>query len=190
MIPAITPPTDNLYKFISLFGLTIFLFAVYNLSIVFDRISVNSIKIEDLKSEVSQNVCATSPSECGWLDDGSSDKIFFRLFSMNADLQKTNEKMQRSNLNSITKIKLNGKIKKLNVELNALNLKLWSYVIICIGGAFIMRRGFKHWQKREQNLRDRILEIEHLLKEREQQMLIIQATADIKPVPPVGPEVN
>ncbi|MCE3294900.1 MAG: hypothetical protein K0R65_614 [Crocinitomicaceae bacterium] len=171
MIPAITPPTDNLYKFLSLFGLTIFLFAIYNLGAVYDRSAESQMKIEDIKVDVQKamyrhdkmiklniavnaNITQFKPAKIKMLDE---------------NLQKIKQTVINSDLRPIVKIELYGEISKQKVELDSMIFKLKACIGFTILGALIMIFGFWRWHKREQTLRDQMLEMEHEQKKREQQ---------------------
>lgn len=170
MIPAITPPTDNLYKFLSLFGLTIFLFAIYNLGFVYDNSSLSKMKIEDVKVEVQKKIYTNSQV----LNDDlriSTDNSRFRPSKINRlgqDLQKLQKIVAQTPFKTLEKIELEGKISKLKVEVDALNLKFWSYAVMMSFGLVVMAIGFRRWKNKEQNIRDNILFLEHRLKEREE----------------------
>lgn len=172
MIPTITPPTDNLYKFLSLFGLTIFLFSIYNLGIVYDRSSLCKTKLEDVKVEIQISLFESTNKT---ISAFQSDSLRFRpsqIRKLDEDLSKIKQMILKSeHLDAVQKIKLNGKVAKLSVQIDALFWKLWSYVGIMVIGIFIMIRGFFRWQKREQKFRDEILQIEHEMKEMEQDKL-------------------
>lgn len=169
MIPSITPPTDNLYKFISLFGLAIFLFATYNLSIVYDQSTENKMHIEDLKVEVQKKIYAKSHTIHSGLTADSSGKRFrpAKIKRLDSDLHSIDVIISTANLDQVEAFELKGKVSKLNVGLDTLALKQG----FCIGfvgiGIVIMIFGFWRWQKREQNIRDKILRIEHALKIKE-----------------------
>jgi hypothetical protein len=177
MLPAITPPTDNLYKFISLFGLTIFLFSMYNLGIVYDQSAASQMEIEDVKSEVLQGLYGDElPKGVHYENNGYKR---FRPAKISA-MDKNLERISLSLANAIDNraidfskgTKLTARINKINVKLDAMSLKLWLYICVLCLGFLVMVFGFWRWKKREQDLRDNMLLIEHAMKEREKAGMI------------------
>ncbi len=169
MIPSITPPTDNLYKFISLFGLTILLFSVYNIGITFDSSAANKMKIEDVKSELQQSIYKKSKET---VENLNTDKVknHFRpgkIRRMHEDLLQIETFLEKAHLNPKDEITLSGKISKINVALDTLRLKQWGYIGFASLGLVFMFYGFIKWHYKEQKLRDKMLEIEHAIKELE-----------------------
>ncbi|MGV3630365.1 MAG: hypothetical protein ACO1O6_04130 [Bacteroidota bacterium] len=171
MIPAITPPTDNLYKFLSLFGLTIFLFAIYNLGSVYDRSAESQMKIEDIKVDVQKAMYHHDKMVHLNLAVNSNMTQFrpVKINMLDENLQKIKQFVINSGLRPIAKIELYGKISKLKVELENMSFKLKICIFITILGFCIMVFGFLRWHKREQTLRDQMLKIEHEQKKQEQQ---------------------
>lgn len=166
MIPSITPPTDNLYKFISLFGLTILLFSVYNVGITFDSAATNKMKIEDVKVELQQLIYKKSKET---KEDLKTEEVknHFRpgkLRRMHQDLLKIEQFVEKAGLNPKDEISILGKLSKLNVGLDTLHLKKWGYIGFAILGFGFMILGFLKWHYKEQKLRDKMLAIEHALK--------------------------
>jgi hypothetical protein len=166
MIPSITPPTDNLYKFISLFGLTIFLFASYNLGMVYDQSAASKMRIEDLKVEVQKKLLSHNIKITGSMKTESDPKRFkpARIRLMDRELEKLATEIDGSRLDPISKIEMDGSLSKLNVKIDS----LWLKEMICFGFAFVgfvvMLLGFSLWKRKEQNLRDMILSMEHAEK--------------------------
>lgn len=169
MIPSITPPTDNLYKFISLFGLTILLFSVYNISITFDASSKSKMGIEDVKVSLQKALYEKSRSTN---DSLRTDKVstHFRpgkIRRMKQDLLQIEHFIESSELDPEKEIKLYGEISKISVALDNLLLKLVGYILFGCVGCGLMIYGFIKWHYKEQKLRDKMLEIEHAIKELE-----------------------
>jgi len=166
MIPSITPPTDNLYKFISLFGLTILLFSVYNIGITYDNSAQNKMKIETVKMNLQQMIYTQSELLVKDLEAEGTQKRFrpAMIKRMDEDLQKIDNIINSSDLTLIQTVKIKGEISKLNIALDALRLKQWGYVSFAIIGFGLMLYGFVRWHSREQKLRDKMLEIEHAIK--------------------------
>jgi hypothetical protein len=167
MIPAITPPTDNLHKFLSLFGLTIFLFAIYNLGFVFDRSAASKMKIEDIKIEVQKKLYRSSEEVDPTLRINPVKKRFrlAKIRQLGEDLEKIQEAINKTGLRMVEKIELNGRISKLKVEVDALFIKLWTCIGITVLGLVVMIFGFFRWHYREQKLRDLMLEFDYKMKE-------------------------
>ncbi len=168
MIPSITPPTDNLYKFISLFGLTIFLFSAYNLGIVFDRSAHVKMELEDLKVSVikkiytekyiiNQRLVSNVPA------DGRNKPI--KVNKLIKDLREVKNEIKDAKLDDLITIELNAKVSKMRLNLDSIQLKLYTCISFVVIGLLVMIFGFLRWKKREQDIRDKILAIEHILKE-------------------------
>lgn len=169
MIPSITPPTDNLYKFISLFGLTILLFSVYNISITFDASAKSKRGIEDVKVSLQKALYEKSRST---VDSLRTDKVTSRfrpgkIRRMKQDLIQLEHFIESSKLDPEQEIKLAGEISKINIVLDSLFIKLMGYIIFACLGFGLMVFGFFKWHYKEQNLRDKMLKIEHAIKELE-----------------------
>lgn len=169
MIPSITPPTDNLYKFISLFGLTILLFSVYNIGITFDASAKSKMGIEDVKVSLQKAIYEKSYSTN---DSLRTDKVgnHFRpgkILQMEQDLLQIERFIASCQLDPKDEIALSGDISKISVALDNLSIKQRGYIGFgCIGFA-LMIFGFFKWHYKEQQLRDKMLEIEHAIKELE-----------------------
>lgn len=169
MIPSITPPTDNLYKFISLFGLTILLFSLYNLGINFDYSAKNRMQIEDVKTDL-QQVLYKKTEKLNADLKAESVKNHFRpgkIRRMSQDLVEIEHLIETSNLSPKEEIEFSGEISKLNVALDTLHLKQYGYIFFASVGFILMVVGFFAWHNKEQKLRDKMLTIEHAIKELE-----------------------
>lgn len=166
MIPSITPPTDNLYKFISLFGLTILLFSVYNFGITYDASAKNKMKIEDVKVELQQVMFKKLKFKQESLKPDSTKNHFRpgKIRRMNQDLSEIEHFIERAHLEPEQEISLAGQISKIKVALDTLYLKQWGYIAFAAIGSFLMIFGFYKWHHKEQKIRDRILTIEHAIK--------------------------
>ncbi len=169
MIPSITPPTDNLYKFISLFGLTILLFSVYNIGITFDESAKSKMGIEDVKVSLQNALYEKSRSTN---DSLKADKvsIHFRpgkIRHMEQDLLQIERFIESCELDTNQEIKLSGEISKISVLLDNLHMKLIGYIVFACIGFALMVFGFIKWHYKEQMLRDKMLAIEHAIKELE-----------------------
>jgi|GEM_PF-4609895 len=169
MIPPITPPTDNLYKFISLFGLTILLFSVYNVGITYDYSAANQLKIEDVKVELQQKyylryetLNSSSP-----LMHKKEKWRPLKLQRMERNLVLLEKEVDAAELDELETYILQGKIRKLSVSIDTLRIKYYGYLGFAVLGCSLMTFGFVRWHSREQKLRDKMLTIEHALKELE-----------------------
>jgi hypothetical protein len=169
MIPSITPPTDNLYKFISLFGLTILLFSVYNIGITFDASAKSKMGIEDVKVHLQQALYEKYKSTN---DSLKTDKIstHFRpgkIRQMEQDLLQIEGFIANCQLDPKDQIELSGDISKISVALDNLSVKKRGYIVFGSLGFALMLFGFIKWHYKEQKLRDKMLAIEHAIKELE-----------------------
>lgn len=167
MIPSITPPTDNLYKFISLFGLAIFLFAVYNLGIVYDESAKDKMVIEDLKLDVQKAYYEEHNEVLHDLPISEKDFKRMKLNLLCEELRDVKTIIGKAHFSEIQTTILNSRVNKLNVSLDNLKSKRF-FCFLCIALGFIsMIVGFFLWKRKEQDIRDKILEIEHIIKQKE-----------------------
>jgi hypothetical protein len=166
MIPSITPPTDNLYKFISLFGLTILLFSVYNFGITYDASAKQKMKIENVKVNIQQALLKKPEAS---YDSLKTDKVsnHFRpgkIRQMEQDLLQIERFIASCQLDPAQEIALSGEISKISVGLDNLYQKQSGYIGFALLGSLLMLYGFFKWHHKEQKLRDKMLAIEHALK--------------------------
>ena len=173
MVPTITPPTDNLYKFISLFGLTIFLFSSYNLGIVFDRSTQVKMELEDLKVNVIKKIYTEKSIINPRLvsnDPTVGRNKPIKVNKLIKDLQEVKDEIKDAKLTDLITIELNAKVSKMRLILDSIQLKLYTCISFVVIGLFVMIFGFLRWKKRDQDIRDKMLEIEHILKQQERDM--------------------
>jgi hypothetical protein len=171
MIPSITPPTDNLYKFVSMFGLAIFLFSLYNLNQVYDAAAANKMGIEDLKKDIQKTLIRNEESHQHEHLDAGGERASFRpslLKKMDAELQNISEVIEKSELEETDKVDLEAEVGKLYVTLDYLNYKIKGCYILGVFGILLMILGFVQWNRREQKYRDGLLKIEYHLKNKNQ----------------------
>jgi hypothetical protein len=171
MIPAITPPTDNLYKFVALFGLTIFLFAMYNLEIVVEHSTKNKVHIESIKVDLQKRIYErTKLKHASLTPDATSEKFRpVKIKWLDTDLKSIERVVNTSNLTFIEKIEFKGQLSGLNARLDTLKIRQTIYVICVLAGVVVMVLGFLFWKRKEQDLRDKILDIEHTIKQLERE---------------------
>lgn len=168
MVPAITPPTDNLYKFVSLFGLTILLFSLYNLSQIYDAVAANKVAIEEVKRDLRVELLKKEHEHKDLA--AASGKTQFkatRLEAIGFELEKLTEVVRKSPLADEDKIYYEAEVGKLHVNHDYLQSKVFSGYLLTAFGAALMIFGFFRWNKREQRLRDELLRIEIELKKYE-----------------------
>ena len=161
MTPGISPPTDSLYKFISLFGLTILLFTLYNLGQVYDAASVNKMGIEDIKVKFQQEL-VSSQSTIEF--ETRTDNVRLRpkfIREIQEDLFKLSSLIEESPLPIEKKIEMEGEVKKLEINLSMLSVKRRTCYLLGLSGIILMIFGFFRWWKREQALRDKLLTFEY-----------------------------
>lgn len=159
MLPAINPPTDNLYKFISLFGLTIFLFALYNLGIITDQVTRSKMQFEDIKTEVQQRIYSESLKQEPEMVRHDVSHKFRSLFigQLQKEVKKVESFVHQSVLPLLQKIALRGKLHKISVDLDHKQSKeIWCWIFI-ITGFISMITGFALWFRKEQSIRDSLL---------------------------------
>ena len=78
MLPNISPPTDNLYKFIALFGLAIFLFSLYKSGDAFEAVT---------KSKLERSFLSTRGSKTSELDEGHIVKHRYKFLNRSSILR-------------------------------------------------------------------------------------------------------
>lgn len=177
MIPAITPPTDNLYKFICLFGLTLFLFFSYNLSFVHDRLSRNHLLVENIKTTAQHRLLSYKDIQ------GKNKNKRTRTIIKHSDeiedlriqLQKLEHLMENSQADHKEIIALSGELNKLDIAIHGLKTKFWLYILFLSTGIFMVIWGFRRWQIREQTVRDAILKLDEEIKRKESAEIMKEA---------------
>lgn len=86
---------------------------------------------------------------------------------LGSDLQKMESLIEHSELDDISIYELSGEAGKLKVRLDSLDLKQNLTLFFAVIGVIIMLVGFRLWKRKEQDIRDKILEIEHIIKQKE-----------------------
>lgn len=127
------------------------------------------MKIEDVKVEMNrylfENGSVSNPS----MQPDSVNARFrpILLGKIDSELHYIEKSIKSAKLTPLQKIKLFGELSKMNIALDSLLSKrnfCFGFVTI---GLLTMFFGFARWHKREQKLRDQMLEIEHMLKQLE-----------------------
>ena len=161
MIPSINPPTDSLYKLLSLFGLTIFLFYGVVLSDTYSKSSEEEIKIENLairmRKETGKNLTCISPK---------THHISLRPYSsLKAQLLQLEKAI---NCDGITPEQKSDYINVMNssyIKIDEYRAKIIIQWILVGIGIILMGLGFYLWHRKEQKLRNILLRLE--LEEKE-----------------------
>lgn len=169
MIPAITPPTDNLYKFICLFGLTLFLFFSYNISFVHDRLAKNHLLVENIKTAAQHRLLSYKVIQGKNKNNRirSTIKHSVEIDDLRIQLQKLESLMENSQADHKEIIALSGELNKLDIAIHSLKTKFWLYILFMLTGIFMVIWGFRRWQLREQSIRDAILKLDEEIKRKE-----------------------
>lgn len=166
MLPAITPPTDNLYKFICLFGLTLFLFFSYNLSIVHGRSANCHMKVENVKIKVQRSLVKLKRAHK--IDFEAAPTPFwkqtFETTRVKIELERIQQKLKKAHLDDYTFFGLTSELNKIEIENHALQIKIRLYISFLSLGAIMIFWGFFRWKRKDQNLRDEILVLEREIK--------------------------
>lgn len=156
MIPSINPPTDSLYKLLSLFGLTIFLFYGVVLSDTYSKSSEEQIKIENLairmRKETGKSLSCISPK---------THRISLRPYSsLKAQLLQLEKAI---NCDGITTAQKSDYINVMNssyIKIDEYRAKIIIQWILVGVGVILMVIGFIFWYFREQHLRNKLLQLE------------------------------
>ena len=156
MIPSINPPTDSLYKLLSLFGLTIFLFYGVVLSDTYSKSYEEEIKIENLairmRKETGKNLTCISPK---------THHISLRPYrSLKAQLQQLEKAI---NCDGVTPEQKSDYINVMNssyIKIDEYRAKIIIQWVLVGIGVVLMGLGFHLWHKKEQKLRNRLLLLE------------------------------
>lgn len=160
MIPAISPPTDNLYKLISLMGLAILILGVINFTTQSETILDTKIEIENVEKHITDTIHYYNKLNNEDLQFTNTSETI-DIAELLAELDKDEELSHSENLppnvtNYIdTEIDI-VKIKLLDIQ-NKENL---NYILI-IFSVLLMLVGFVLWYLNEQRWQDRKLKSDH-----------------------------
>lgn len=169
MIPAITPPTDNLYKFLSLFGLTIFLFSVYMLSDIYQKGTIVDIKLEQVFQR------ASVENDKAELAHFKKQHISLRPFHrIDGNILEARNLFSRMHLSSERINELNGQLNIIEVEVHAFQQRMLSHWILLSSGVLLIVWGFLRWRIKDQLHRDALLLLELQIKQEDLKKLQLQ----------------
>ncbi len=176
MIPNLSPPTDNLYKFIALFGLAILLFSFYKSSEVFDVCTKTKKTIEDLRNEI-HLISHMKGKEDKHLSDTTDIAVSpFSVKDLSSDLHQIAMAVENSPLNDSIKFEIDTKIRKMQVEMDVLSIRNREYYFITGFGLILMFFGFTLWYRKDQVHRDRRIKYEQAIEKKK----IIEENEELK----------
>jgi hypothetical protein len=155
MLPNLTPPTDNLYKFIALFGLTILLFSFYKSSEVFEHSARTKSNIEDVRREIHDIYWSSIEHHKHPMDTMDTNVSPFTVRDLSDDLHEIAATVGKSNLNDSLKFDIDTKIRKMMVDTDVLGIKITEYFFILGLGFVLMIFGFIQWYRKDQRYRDK-----------------------------------
>lgn len=171
MIPNLSPPTDNLYKFIALFGLAILLFSFYKSSEVFDASKKTKTTIEDLRNEIHQ-ILWTKILVHHHLSDTTDIKVSpFSVKDLKSDLHKIAMFVDNSTLNDSIKFEIYTKIRKMQVGTDVLGIQITEYYFVLGLGLLLMFIGFTLWYQKDQVHRDRRIKYNRINQVEKEELL-------------------
>ncbi len=166
MFPSITPPTDSLYKFISLFGLTIFLFSVFILSETYQKASTVDVKLENVFYD---KIIGNQ------IDCRVSNKISIRPFKRTiGNIQNARLRLDKLNISFNKKIPFYVKLNSIEVEAISFHRRIISYWLMLASGIGLVIFGYFRWHHKEQDRRDQMLQLDLEIKEYELKKLIYE----------------
>jgi hypothetical protein len=166
----LSPPTDSLYKFISLFGLAIFILASYKSGKAFEALTRNRVDIEivkkDIRVAIAQHYAAT--------DTTGETLTMTAIKQLPDDATAILKEIESAPLPLRSRLTFDGEIKKLKAERESLNTRIIEYMITLVSGVILITLGFILWYKRDQLLKDSILkaDLEKKITKHKEEMMI------------------
>ena len=149
MLP-LSAPTDSLYKFISLFGLAIFILASYKSGKALEASVSNKVQIEAIKKDI-RLAFANKGTDSGFVANNNSVEQLPR------DLDAIITMISNSHLSLNDQLVFDGEIRKLKAQEESLGIRIVEYVTTLLAGIILIATGFVLWYKRDQLLKDMLL---------------------------------
>lgn len=146
----LSAPTDSLYKFISLFGLAIFIMASYKSGKAWEASANNRVQIEAIKKEIRLAMLQRTTSS-------SVEAAANSIEQLPDDLDAILQKLSASHLPLDVQLTFDGEIRKLKVQKASLTISVVEYITTVVAGIVLIALGFILWYKRDQLLKDRLL---------------------------------
>lgn len=171
----LSPPTDSLYKFISLFGLAIFIMASYKSGKAFEKISNNRVDIETVKKDVRVAIAHHYINDGKHVTDTLGEALTTALVKqLPDDPDAIISEIATAPLPLKTRVAFDGEIKKLKAQRQSLNISIIEYMATLATGILLMVLGFILWYKRDQVLKDRLLkaELEKKIQKHKEEMIV------------------
>jgi hypothetical protein len=156
MLP-LSPPTDNLYKFIALFGLAIFLFSLYKSGDAFENLTKTKMELEDLKLKINRSLPFTSNDNVVVDDTASVNVTPVMVRRLGNDLNSISDTIKNSGLSALEQEVLLTDVRKLQVQNDNYRIKTTEFLTTLILGFILIIMGFLLWFKKDQVIKDKIL---------------------------------
>ena len=171
MIPGISPPTDSLYKFISIFGLGILILGVINMTSQQDELINNKIAIENIQHHIYDTLLVYNVIDFEYqkemqdnvVDFSRMDEAIIDLDKLEAIVSESTEIPQAIKAHIITKIDIIEIQIGVTHKLQRLNYYLISFSVVLIFIGFVM------WYIKEQRWQDKRIksEVKSITKKKE-----------------------
>jgi hypothetical protein len=157
MLP-LSPPTDSLYKFISLFGLAILILASYKSGKTFEALSANRVAMEGIKKDIRVEMAGHYiQADSGSVEVATATTAIRQLPD---DADAVLKEVAALPLSLKAKMVFDGEVKKLKAERNSLDIRITEYIVTLMAGIMLVVTGFMLWYKRDQLFKDRLLKAE------------------------------
>jgi hypothetical protein len=157
MLP-VSPPTDSLYKFISLFGLAILILASYKSGKTFEALSANRVAMEGIKKDIRVEMAGHYTQADS--DSAGVATATTAIRQLPDDVDAVLKEIAAAPLSLKAKMVFDGEVKKLKAERHSLDLRIAEYIVTLMAGIMLVVIGFMLWYKRDQLLKDRLLKAE------------------------------
>jgi hypothetical protein len=171
----LSPPTDSLYKFISLFGLAIFILASYKSGKAFEKISNNRVAIETVKKDIRLTIAHHDINSHTHAGDTLGEAVAIAMIKqLPDDADAILHEIESLRLPLKTRLSFDGEIRKLKTQRESLNISIIEYMATLATGILLMVLGFILWYKRDQVLKDRLLkaELEKKIHRHKEEMMV------------------
>lgn len=156
MIPGISPPTDNLYKLIALFGLGILILGVLNISDYQDDLLVTKIEIEDIEKSIFDTISNYTSRNLAFETDATDKLVNFKDFDKLVEELDEVEKyvFNLKDIPESIKAHVATQIDIIEIKSSVSRNHLWLNYFLIIFSAVFMSVGFIFWYYKEQKWKD------------------------------------
>ncbi len=156
MIPAITPPTDNLYKLIALFGLGILILAVMNYGTQQSDVIKSKIEIEELEKEIFGIVHHYDTISVDFEKNEQANIVKYdKISDLNKQIEEVEKMiMKDKKLPHHVKTDIATKIDIIEIKTATIQKQERTDLLLVIISLVLMSAGFILWYKKEQRWND------------------------------------